>query len=784
MLKKYKIFIFLIVLGLLGIVSSDAEEKKSPETSKDETKLAAYIRFQRTGKVWKENGFEFISLEQVELYQAERVITADSFIGWKKEQKSEEASAPGNSEKQLIYEEVYAEGNVKVTIGQDQITADQVYFNFKNDTGIIINAKIKTVYTDEKGQTKPESIPVIIKAKTIYQINKSTLIAKNTSVSTCTHGKPHYEFFVKRTWFISDEKNKRLIFHHIFPMVQGIPFFYWPYYRKVIGNDPFVRSIKFEKTKRFGNTVQIVAGLNLNKYKRDETGHILKDKYDQPVTQQWGDLEIKTTYFQKRGTAWEPELDYDWKNYHGFLKGYYIKDKGPDTDIAYDRQFIPLEKSERNRVKTFHRHYLNEQFRLDTETSWLSDRHLLLEFFEKEAKEGKEQESYVYLRHLNQNRGGTLLERARLNNFQTQTEYLPQATYQIINEPLHLLGPARPVYFSGSLQTDNLRKQYDEQLNQDASQIWRTDFLTEFSWPYQLGFIKTMPFASWRWSTYEKGTIEDKTINRTVTSGGLRFFTQFYRVFDIQNKTLGINQLSHIISFDARQTDNFQASTPSAELLQFDSLDRINRFTENYFEIRNRFKTTINDSPWQFLDFGLALEYYPRAERDTVSENYNNYLSPMNWITLSPDNNWVFSKRRVSNLHLDLSFTPNQPFSLGLNSEYNTYEKNLEIFNGSVNLQPYAGWSIGLTERYIKHSTNALGVSVSCTPIEKWQFIASEQYDFKEKRLINRAYVFRRDLHELFLEFSVQVDRGKDEKTFYLTLIPKGIGPKTITTSF
>ena len=770
-LKKLLLGVLLLFLaGSLAWVQDQEKPEETPPPKKEE-KLAAYIRFQRQGKVWKESGYEFASFDQVELYQSERVIKADSFIGWKKEKRSDEKT----NGKKLIYDEIYAQGNVTITSGKDEIVADQVYFNFKDHTGIIINAKITSVHMDEKDETRPESVPVIIRAKTVYQINQTTLLAKNTSVTTCPQGKPHYKLYAKKVWFISDEKNKRVVMYHIIPMIEGIPFFYWPYYRKVIGNDPFIRSIQYKKTDRFGHTVTVRYGFNLNKHKLDQNGQPVKDKYGHEVTRRWGDLKMKTTYFQKRGTGSQANLVYKWKRYRGFIKGAYIRDKGPDPDISYDQQFLPLEKSKRARVKSFHRHDLGEKFRLDTEVSWLSDRNLLLEFFEKEAKEGKEQETYTYLRYRHANTGGTLLERVRANNFQTQTEYLPQATFQVLNEPFHLLGPNHPFYISSFFQTDNIRKKYDDDLNLDAPHIWRFDSLAELTWPRQLGFIKTVPFLASRWSAYGENILEDKKTYRTVATGGLRLFSQFYRIFNTQNKSLGINKLYHTVSFDLRYATNFRNSTPATELIQFDSLDEIDRFAEIYFEIRNRFKTQSGDSFWQFLDIGAAIEYYPRSERDTVSENHNNYLGAMNWISLSPDKNWDFTERRISNVNLDLVFTPHHPFSIGLNSEYNTYDKRSEIFNGYISLQPYTGWHLTISERYIVDKTNALGLNISCTPMEKWQLISVEQYDFLENRLISRSYALRRDLHDMFLEFSVSVDKGKDETMYYITLTPKGI---------
>lgn len=761
----------LFLIGLLSvlyllILNSPVCLLESTESPK-EPSLAAYIRYGHM-ETWQEENRVITALTgKVELYQAHQTILAESLIGWgEMKSRATEGKEPSD-----IFDEIYAEGNVKIIRGKDQIWTDRVYYNFKTGQGIMLNVKIRTAYTDETGNIPSGAVPLVIRAKEIYQINQTTLLAKHASVTTCPHGKPHYHFWVETVKFIWDEKGKRVTLTHIIPHIAGIPFFYWPYLSKTIGEDPFIRAIKIEKSKRFGVTSMIRYGININKYIREPSGEIKKDKLGYYRTTRWGDCTIQNTHYQKRGLAWEPELNYQWHRYEGFIKGYYLKDKGPDPDLEYEQQFLPLEHKDRGRGEIFHRQWLSENLRVETEMNWVSDRNFRQEFLETEYKEGKEPESYGYLRYISQNKGVTILERLRPNEFQTQTEYLPRLSGMIISEPIFSRQGYPRLYFSSFTEGSNIRIRYDDELDQGSLRSWRIDSLNEIMTRLAIKPLNLAPFFAARYTGYEQGTVEDNYLDRFVASGGLKLSTQFYKKYGNTDQTTPTTELIHYLSLDFRYTNNFQVTTRPTSLMPFDSTDQINKFEEGYFELRNRFVK--NGS--EFLNVGTAVEYYPESYRDTTAPNPNNYFYPMNWITLAPDKQVQYPRRRFSNIYLDVRCLSLNPLGLYLNTEYNTYQKATEVLNTTVSLNPYPGWSLSLSERYVREMSNALGLNLVCVPIEKWQLGISDQYDFEQHRFTNRVYTIRRDLHELFLEFTIWVDKGKGETLYNITLTPRGL---------
>ncbi|MDI6732605.1 MAG: hypothetical protein QME51_00675 [Planctomycetota bacterium] len=769
--------LFIITAFLTGIsqpsptaIAQEQGTKETGKTSDDKPKkpeASAYVRY-RQMEIWKEDGFQFTSFtNKVELYQAGKILKADTLIARNKIKEEKEP-------KDIIFDEVYAEGNIKIISENDFLFADRFYYNFTNNTGIIINAEIRSSTKDSRQQ----ELVVVIRANIAYQINKSTLVAGNASITTCSHGEPHYHFWAHRVSFITDESGKHITIHHLIPHIAGIPVFYMPYYKKTLGTDSILRSIRFSKSSRLGRSTDVRFGLNINKYFRDAKGEIEKNEDGSYKTRRWGDLTLDTHFYEKRGTALEPELEYNWQKYSGLFKNYYIQDKGPDLNQKYARSLYKTQseiddvsEEERGRLHIYHRQQLNQNVRADAELYYLSDRYFLPEFFNKEYKEQKQPESYLYVRYLRYNTGAVLLGQPDLTNFQDETLYQPKLATHIISKPFYIFSDLPFLYYTGSLEIAHLKRQDDKDPFSPDYQLTRLDMLNEVSAPFPVGFIKVTPFVSARWTAYEKTIKDDNFSGRFVGSEGIRLFTQFYRSFDLKQTPLGISNPTHTVSLDLRYTQNSYVTVSPSDLFFFDNTDRYEKLGEGYIEVRNRFKSEQNGKSSEFLNVGLSLERYSRP----VSNSPANYLYPMNWLTLSPVKQKDFPERRTSNLNLDVLLTPFIPFSFRTVWQYNTHLDRGEIWYFNMNFIPYSLWSISLYGTYIIDETDSYGLRLTCSPIEKWELSISDQYDFREQKFIDRRYSLRRDLHDFFIAFVVNIDRGKDENNFNITISPKNI---------
>jgi len=726
------------------------------ESAMQKPEPSAYVRYGQM-EIRKEDSVQITAFtNKVELYQAGKILKAETLVARNK-------TRDGNilNGRDIIFDEVYAEGNVKVISENDILSADRFYYNFINDTAIIINLEIRTSVRDKREQ----ELTVVIRANIAYQVNKSTIIARNASVTTCPHGQPHYYFWANQVSFIKDATGKHIIINHLVPHIAGIP------------DDSIIRTARFSKSSRLGQSTDVKLGLNIKKYVRDEKDEIIKDRDGYYKTKLWGDLTLDEHIYEKRGLASEPKLVYNWQSYEGFIDSYYIHDKGPDPNLKYNillyktpPEMATVTNEERGRFHMFHRQNISPNLRGDVEMYYLSDRYFLPEFFNDEYKERKPTESYIYLRYLRYNKAIVLLEQPTLNSFRNKTDYQPQLKAYLMDEPLIIL-PSIPLYYSGVVELSNMERRLDDLPSIPGYQADRVDSFNEMSAPLELNFIKFTPFISGRWTGYNKTLQDNNYTVRFVGSEGARLFTQFYRAFDLKEKPLGISNPVHTVSFDVRYTNHSYVSTPSSDLYFFDNTDRYDELGEWFFEIRNRFKSEHNGAYNEFLDIGLSIERYSKPITNAMS----NYLYPMSSLVIPPVENNDFPERKISDLNIDVLLTPAAPFSLRTVWQYNTNTHQGEVWYFNINFVPYSMWTVSLFGNYILGRTDTYGLNLTCSPLEKWELSVADQYDFQAGDFINRRYSLRRDLHEFFLEFAVMIDKGKDEKNFNIMLSPKSV---------
>ncbi|MBI5778593.1 MAG: LPS-assembly protein LptD [Planctomycetes bacterium] len=746
-----------------------APAPKAEEPASQKPEPAAYVRYGQM-EIRKQDGVQItVFTNKVELYQAGKILKADTLIS---RNRTKFDGATHN--KDIIFDEVYAEGNVKVISENDLMSADRFYYNFNNDTGILINLEIRTTAKGHDGQ----ELSAVIRANIAYQINKSTIVARNASVTSCPHGQPHYYFWAHQVTFIKDESGKQITINHLVPHIVGIPVFYIPYYKKTLGEDSIFRTARYSKSKSLGKSTDVKLGMNLTRYVRDEKGEIAKDRDGYYKTKLWGDLTLEEHVYEKRGLASEPKLEYGWDNYQGFVKSYYINDKGPDPSLKYSTllyktpaEMATVTYEERGRFQAFHRQDFSPNLRGDVELYYLSDRYFLPEYFNKESKEEKPPESYAYLRYLRYNKALTLVGQPTMTTFQDKTEYQPSVKAYLMNEPVWFSGSLPSIYYSGTLEFSTLSRTQDNLPERNGYQANRIDSFNELSAPMDVGFIKFTPFVSGRATGYSQNPQDADYTSRFIASEGARVFTQFSRAFDLKEKPLGISKPVHTVSLDIRYANHSAVNVPSSDLYYFDNADHYDELGEWFFEIRNRFKSEKNGVYNEFLNVGLSIERYSKPITGLAS----NYLYPMSSLTIPPVENLDVPERKISDLNLDVLLTPAAPFSFRTVWQYNTNTHQGEVWYFNTTFVPYSTWTVSVFGNYILDRTDTYGLNLTCSPLEKWELSLSDQYDFRAGDFLNRRYGLKRDMHEFYLEFSLAIDKGKDEQSFNIILSPKGV---------
>jgi hypothetical protein len=616
------------------------------------------------------------------------------------------------------------------------------------------------------------------------------MVVFDVVISTCTFGDPHYHLGLAEAqvdWKWSPGGNPLRFFqgkpedpsvggNWVTLNIWGLPVFAWPsFYLKLAALSALpLERVQGGRTSRFGTSIESTWGLKVSKGLVDWINPF-DDGAPKDDEETWGRLRWEIDYRQVRGWAAGIDPSWKWENYSGYLDTYYLRDKGPDPDNDFDARFLPLEREDRGRARLFHRVDFSDRLRGEVEVSWLSDRNVLEEFFEKEFKEGKEQETVAYLRYLDGNVGGFLMARTRINDFQTQVEFLPKAKGFLADEPI-LPGLPFGWSFREELEIANLRQKFDDALTLPVVETWRFDSLSSWTLSVPLGVATLSPFADARVTAWEEA-LDGDPADRFIATAGARLAMDIHGVHDVESDFLGLHGLRHIIHLEGRAVTAFANTLEPAELFPYDAVDGYDKFTEYSFEFRNRFQTKVIDGQEfrtkDFLELGAEIEFYPDAPRDTVGFKASNFSYPFNWITLGPhDAAKVLDERDWSNIHWDVLFRPTNYFEARGVGQYNPVHKQEEAREFGVTVRPREGLALSVGQVFVFDVTNAFTIGAKWDLTEKWRVTAEGQFDFKTNDFINRKAAVGRDFHDFRFDLVFEEDAGRDERRYYVTFVP------------
>jgi lipopolysaccharide assembly outer membrane protein LptD (OstA) len=676
------------------------------------------------------------------------------------------------------FDEIYAEGNVIVTRNNQKLQCERFFYSEVTEKGAIVDVRLKAYSRDLKAD-------FFAMAKEAH-IDQHKMMADNVSLTSCSYGVPHYHLTVEHATLIGADTdmpqtidqtkghygvspfgdNWNVDFDELVPEFSGLPFLYVP--GLSVGpwlmNFP-LRSIRFGHSSQFGNFVYADFGSRIRFV--DENGKL----------KQWGDVNAKLDYRSIRGWAGGVEMQYKWDGYKGYLDSYYLHDEGRRPGSEFDQQFPPLEQPDRAKIHWFHRQDLDEHWRYELEAYYLSDNALLQEFFPNEFKEMKEPETAAYARWMDQNMGAFLYGRFRLNDFQTQDEYLPRVDFNLLSQPV-LPTIADNIYLTERVDTVNIRREFDTGLNLPSEQTWRVDVVTQLEVPFDFRYFQVSPLIQNR-LTYYQHDLSDEDRVRDVWTAGARLTTQFHSTNpDLNWERVGIRGLRHVIEFEARYTNNFSNNVDPSELFQYEPVDAISRFEEVSLQVRQRFLTKdAANKPFEFFNFTVGIEYYPDSERDTTSGNPNNIIPPFDWIPLASDpNTGLYERRLWSNVQYDFQLRPRNFFTVNGSGEYNPITHAEEVREVEVTFTPFDGFTGSVGQTMVKGVTNAFSLGLTWALTPKWSVSVQGQYDFRAGEYLQQELVVARDFHDFSIEAVYTRDFTRDENRFLVSIVPKFLG--------
>ena len=411
----------------------------------------------------------------------------------------------------------------------------------------------------------------------------------------------------------------------------AIPIFYSPFTKFDSNFDPILRGIRFQTGNVFGQTVQFDLStfrlLNIRKPTYVDNWNLDVDYLSYRglglgTELSWlgRDLigEISDPYNKKK-----LDRDVD-QQYYGYLDMWGLKDQGRDVlgpgpavvtngppgagKAGYQRTSVPAFQDFRGRVTLRHMQKLlgedaddDVDLRYQVEASYLSDRNFLEEYYKRLFDTGLDQETLLYGIYQKQNRALTLLGEVNLQNWYTETQWLPKLEYtrlgdSVLGDWVNVSMRAGVDYANTHTASEVANKNtfafepYDPVSN--TSGVLRTGRIYsagQVDVPLNLGPVKVVPYVQGQlvgWDNQLGGV----PLGRAWGAFGAKANILAWRTFegpDVESELFNVHSLAHKANFMVDYRSAYSNVHLNRIGIQDDLDDNTSEFTRRYFAMTN-----------------------------------------------------------------------------------------------------------------------------------------------------------------------------------------------------
>ncbi len=742
------------------------------------------------------------------------VIQADNVVAW----QNPIVNADGSGG---THYEIYLEGNVVFAMGNRVIHADRMYYDATFQRGTILAADVLTPVPSYDGLLR-------LKADVVQQTGEDQFQAYGAAVTSSRLGVPRY-------WLQSDSvtltRQDRSLVDPATGMalvnpqtgmpgmgsnyiaesrdntvyIGGVPVFYWPVLRTELDNPSYyIESVRVGNDSVFGTRL----GVGLDMFQ-------LLGIANAPENVKWiGQID----YLSERGLGLGSDVDYrTWSFFgipgqvDGILRAWFIDDSGLDN-LGRDRRMVPLEEDLRGRILARHRHIFSPGYQLRAEAGWLSDRNFLEQYYESEWDEDKDYTTGLWLQRNVANQSFNLVADVQVNDFFTQTQWLPRGDHFVMGQPLFF---DRAVWHAKSTIGYGEFRTADPPVN--AVDLAKFDPLAwegvdreglvggtrqELDFPVQLGAVRVVPYVLGDASFWQED-LSGQDLFRAYGQAGIRTSLPLWAADPtIHSTLLNLNGLAHKVTWETEylyadasqnldelplyhQLDD-DAQEAFRRRFAFDTFGIVPgmnvpvRFDERYFAHRSALQSNVTSpameiaddltvirsgfrNRWQtkrglpgeariidWVTFDVRGSYFPRAERDNFGEDVG---------LVDYDFRWHIGDRLslVSDGFFDF-------FSQGLR----TASLGAEITRPGVG-------NVYLGVRTIEGpvSSNILSAAAAYRMSDKWVVRGNSSIDFGSAGNIGQSLSFVRIGESFLVQVGFNADTSRDNVGFVLAVEPR-----------
>ncbi|HWL93533.1 MAG TPA: LPS assembly protein LptD, partial [Phycisphaerae bacterium] len=485
------------------------------------------------------------------------------------------------------------------------------------------------------------------------------------------------------------------------------------------------------------------------------------------------DANLRLDYFTRRGPAVGIDVDYEREDYYGLFRGYFLHDDGTD-DLGPTRGGPP-DHEQRGRALVRHRHLLPKGWELTLEASYLSDDQFLESFERQEFENAKDQETLLRLLKRQDNWQYSAIANWRVNEFDTQTERLPDNRFTLIGEPV---GDYMTLYSDNRAGVVRYRRDEREIFNtQDrfdnlgkTGSVLRGDTRQEAQFPLpELGPLKLTPFISARgtaWDDQPRSQGHGGT-TRGIADYGVHANMIASRVYeDVNSELFDLHKIKHVIKSDMTAFNGHSNKDPM-ELTPFDSgVEDVADFGGVVTGLRQRWQTKRGGpGRWRTVDwitFDLEAGFFRNAESD---ENTHG-----DYILARPEDS-ISSNFIAANFQYRLSDTT----MLVYDGVYDANRDNVgtSAVSLAIEREPRLSYFVGW--RYIHDTDSNLAAGgFNYKLSEKHTLAFRETYDIDEGRNHSTEIVYIRKWPRFYTAVAFDVDRTLEDTGINFSIWPEG----------
>ena len=721
--------------------------------------------------------------------------------------------------------EVYLEGNIVFRQGDRVVYANRMFYDAQRQVGVILNAELLTPVPEYKGR-QYEGL-VRLRAGAVRQLNETQFLAQDALITTSRLEEPSYHVAAGSILFedrqrpkidaatglpIVDSTGTPQIDHQMMATarnnrvyIAGIPVFYWPTIATDLERPTYyVNNLRVRNDSIFGTQALV-----------DLDAYQLLGIRDRPGT----DWDVSVDWLSKRGIGWGSTYDYADQPFPvlpgtatGVVDIWGIKDRGLDF-LGRGRQGVLPDKDFRGRALWQHRHLLGDGWQLTGQVGWLSDRDFLEQYYEQDYDQAPDAVTGLELKQTRDNQSASIRANARLNNFLTQTQWLPRFDHFWLGQSL--LGDRLTWYEHTSLSYANIglaSMPTDPTLAAIWTRLpWELNggvpinvagerFVTrhELDLPFSLGPVRVVPFALGELGHWGQD-IAGNDLQRAYFQTGLRASVPFWAVYpDVCNPIFNLSGLAHKVVFDAEATyadanrnyDQFPLYDP----LDDDSIEEFRRrlffhtfggalplrFDPRTYALRGGLQGWVA-SPAMEMAEDLEAVRVGMRHRWQTKRGAPGRQRIVDWLTFDTNGTWFPKPNRdnfgqdVGLVDYDMRWHVGDRFTVVSDGAADFFSDGLKTVSGGVFIhRPDRGNGyIGFRTVDGPFRANVLTGSFAYRMTQKWVSTSSASVDFSTTGNIGQTFSLSRIGESLIVTAGLHVDSSKGNVSAIFLVEPR-----------